>query len=57
MWQEVFDNGDPLYSDSIVQVWKAWGAGWRSTLRDVKRHLKAVIVAVVKYTKALRTHR
>ncbi len=35
VWQEVFDNGDPIYEDTIVDVWKNFGNGWRNELELV----------------------
>ena len=35
VWQEVFDNGDQINHDTLVQVWKGWGRGWRHELADV----------------------
>ena len=35
VWQEVFDNGDQINQDTLVQVWKGWGRGWRYELADV----------------------
>lgn len=38
VWQEVFDNGDQIDDDTLVQVWKGWGRGWRPELADVSLH-------------------
>lgn len=37
VWQEVFDNGDQINHDTLVQVWKGWGRGWRHELADITR--------------------
>ncbi len=34
MWEEVWENGDPLASDTIVDVWKDW-EGWADQLAEV----------------------
>eukprot|EP00095_Tigriopus_kingsejongensis_P004123 maker-scaffold122_size333723-snap-gene-2.35 protein:Tk04123 transcript:maker-scaffold122_size333723-snap-gene-2.35-mRNA-1 annotation:"beta-hexosaminidase subunit alpha-like" len=35
VWQEVFDNGDFISKDTVVQVWKNWGVGWKNRLQAV----------------------
>ena len=36
VWEEVYDNGDPIYQDTIVEAWKNFGAGWQEMLRKVR---------------------
>ena len=35
VWEEVFDNGDQIKDNTIVEAWKNWGAGWRQMLERV----------------------
>ncbi len=35
VWQEVFDNGDKIRPDTIVEVWKDWADGWRTYVSRV----------------------
>ena len=53
VWQEVFDNGDKILPDTIVEVWKDWADGWRNYVFKV-RNIKIVFrdvkgTAVVKH--------
>lgn len=35
VWQEVFDNGDNISPETVVQVWKNWGIGWRNRMQAI----------------------
>ena len=46
VWQEVFDNGDDVKNDTVVEVWKGGKDGWMNTVRAVRTLQILLIVRV-----------
>jgi hypothetical protein len=44
VWQEVFDNGDKIRPDTIIQVWKDFGTRWRPEVAKVRDHKPITVV-------------
>ena len=45
VWQEVFDNGDDVKNDTVVEVWKGGKDGWMNTVRAVSSTIDIVSCA------------
>lgn len=46
VWQEVFDNGDKVKNDTIIEIWKGSEAEWRGSMsRVTKTGLRAILSA------------